>query len=145
MIVKFGYGFIFLGLGFLVFFASKFMATDKGMTPLWTFLGAYLVITLGELCLSPIGLSMVTKLSPTRLHGVMMGTWFLASAYGQYGAGAIGAALAKGDGTVENPSNYQKLLQYTDGYETIGYIAVASGLLLIIISPLLRKMMGGVR
>lgn len=145
MIVKFGYGFIFLGLGFLVFFASRFLATDDGMTPLWTFLGAYLVITIGELCLSPIGLSMVTKLSPSRLHGVMMGTWFLASAYGQYGAGAIGAALAKGDGTVENPTNYQKLLQYTDGYETIGYIAVASGIVLIIISPLLRKMMGNVR
>jgi POT family proton-dependent oligopeptide transporter len=111
------------------------------MTPLWTFLAAYLVISIGELCLSPIGLSMITKLSPTRLHGVMMGTWFLASAYGQYGAGLIGATLAKGDKSIENPSNFQKLMQYVDGYEMIGYIALGSGLLLIAISPLLLKIM----
>jgi len=144
MIVKFGFGFIFLGLGFLVFFASKFLSTGNGMTPLWTFIVAYLVVTLGELCLSPIGLSMVTKLSPSRLHGVMMGTWFLASAYGQYGAGLIGAALAKSE-NIENPTNAQKLLQYTSGYESIGYIAVASGVLLILIAPQLKKMMGGVK
>jgi POT family proton-dependent oligopeptide transporter len=145
MIVKFGYGFIFLGLGFLVFYSSKFFATPNGMTPIWTFIFAYLVVTIGELCLSPIGLSMVTKLSPARLHGVMMGTWFLASAYGQYGAGLIGATLAKGDSTIENPTNYQKLMQYTGGYESIGYIALVSGVILILISPQLKKMMGGVR
>jgi len=145
MIVKFGYGFIFLGLGFLIFFSSKFFATGNGMTPLWTFIFAYLIVTIGELCLSPIGLSMVTKLSPTRLHGVMMGTWFLASAYGQYGAGLIGEALAKGDSTIENATNSQKLLQYTSGYESIGYIALISGVILIIISPILKKMMGGIK
>jgi len=145
MIVKFGYGFLFLGLGFLIFYSSKLFSTIGGMTPLWTFVIAYLVVTLGELCLSPIGLSMVTKLSPVRLHGVMMGTWFLASAYGQYGAGLIGAALAKGDSTIENPSNYQKLMQYTSGYQSIGFIALISGLVLILISPQLKKMMGGVK
>lgn len=145
MINKFGFGFIFLGIGFLVFFASKFFATQDGLTPLSIFMVAYLVVTMGELFLSPIGLSMVTKLSPQRLHGVMMGTWFLASAYGQYGAGLIGAALAKGDSSVENPTNLQKLAQYTNGYESIGYIAIGSGILLIIISPLIRKMMGGVK
>ncbi len=145
MIVKFGYGFIFLGLGFLVFYFSKFFATTEGFTPLWMFVFAYLIITVGELCLSPIGLSMITKLSPTRLHGVMMGTWFLASAYGQYGAGLIGATLAKGDVTIENPSNYQKLLQYTNGYESIGYIALIAGLVMILISPALKKMMGGIK
>lgn len=145
MIVKFGYGFVFLGLGFLVFFASRFFAGEDGLTPLWTFMGAYLVVTIGELCLSPIGLSMITKLSPQRLHGVMMGTWFLASAYGQYGAGLIGAALAQGDRSIENPTNFQKMLQYTSGYESIGYIAIVSGILLIVMSPWLRKMMGGVK
>lgn len=143
MVVKFGYGFIFLGIGFLVFYASKFFANGDGMTPLWMFLVAYLIISVGELCLSPIGLSMVTKLSPTRLHGVMMGTWFLASAYGQYGAGLIGVALAKGDSSIENPSNMQKLIQYAAGYETIGYIAIVSGIVLIAISPLLVKIMSG--
>lgn len=144
-IVKFGLGFLILGLGFLVFYWSKFLATPNGLTPLWTFIFAYLVISVGELCLSPIGLSMITKLSPKRLTGMMMGTWFLASAYGQYGAGLIGAALAKGGGSSENLSNFEKLTQYTNGYESIGYIAVAAGLLLIVISPLLKKLMQEVK
>lgn len=143
-IVKFGLGFVFLGLGFLVFFSSRFFASTDGLSPLWMFLFAYLVITIGELCLSPIGLSMVTKLAPVRLHGAMMGTWFLASAYGQYGAGLIGAALAKGDESIENPDNFQKLLQYTSGYESIGYIAIGAGIVLLLIAPFLRKMMGNV-
>lgn len=140
-VVKFGLGFVFLGLGFLVFFASKFFATPTGLTPLWMFVGAYLVITLGELCLSPIGLSMITKLTPGRLHGVMMGTWFLASAYGQYGAGLIGSALAKVDTSIENPTNVDKLIQYTNGYASIGYVAVGAGIVLLLISPLLKKLM----
>jgi proton-dependent oligopeptide transporter, POT family len=137
---KFGFGFIFLGIGFLVFFASKFLADANGLSPLWTFFFAYFVITLGELCLSPIGLSMVTTLSPKRLHGVMMGTWFLASAYGQYGAGLIGAALSSSD-EISNPTNFQKLEIYTSGYETIGYISIVAGVLLIAFSGKLRKLM----
>ncbi|MFY8182159.1 MAG: peptide MFS transporter [Flavobacterium sp.] len=144
-IVKFGLGFLILGLGFLVFYWSKFIASPNGLTPLWTFLFAYLVISVGELCLSPIGLSMITKLSPKRLTGMMMGTWFLASAYGQYGAGLIGAALAKSSSTGENLTNAQKLIQYTDGYQSIGYIAIGAGLLLILISPLLKKLMQEVK
>lgn len=144
-VVKFGLGFVFLGLGFYVFFMSKFSSDADGLTPLWMFCFAYLVVTLGELCLSPIGLSMVTKLSPKRLYGVMMGTWFLASAYGQYGAGLIGAALAKGEDTGENLTNIQKLEQYTSGYEMIAYISIGSGILLILISPLIRKLMQEVK
>ncbi len=145
LIVKFGLGFVFLGLGFIVFFLSRLFANEAGLTPLWMFVLAYFVMTIGELCLSPIGLSMVTKLSPPRLHGVMMGSWFLASAYGQYGAGLIGAALAQnGNGSVES-SNFQKLISYTDGYQKIGIIAIAAGLLLILISPIMKRMMAGVK
>ena len=144
-VVKFGMGFIFLGLGFLVFFASKFFATPNGLTPLSMFVGAYLVLTIGELCLSPIGLSMITRLTPVRLHGMMMGTWFLASAYGQYGAGLIGSALAKVDTSITNPTNLDKLEQYTGGYKTIGMIALGAGMVLILISPVLKKLMTGSR
>jgi POT family proton-dependent oligopeptide transporter len=144
-VVKFGLGFLFLGLGFLLFYMSKFSADANGMTPLYLFGLAYLAITLGELCLSPIGLSIMTKLSPKRLYGVMMGTWFLASAFGQYGAGLIGAALATGDGTVENMTNVQKLEQYTSGYQMIGYISLGAGILLIVLSPMIRKLMGTVK
>ncbi len=143
--VKFGLGFLILGLGFLVFAASRFYSDAQGLTPLWIFVFAYLVVSLGELCLSPIGLSMITKLSPRRLTGMMMGTWFLASAYGQYGAGLIGAALASGDGSGKNLTNYEKLIQYTEGYQIIGIISVISGVVLIIISPFFKKMMSGVK
>jgi POT family proton-dependent oligopeptide transporter len=142
-VVKFGLGFVFLGLGFFVFYMSKFIADASGFTPLWSFLFAYFVITIGELCLSPIGLSMVTKLTPSRLHGVMMGTWFLASAYGQYGAGLIGSALAKVDTSIKNPTNLDKLDQYTNGYQSIAYIAIGAGIVLLIISPILKKQMKG--
>ena len=144
-IVKFGFGFIFLGLGFLVFYGTKFLSDSQGYTPLWTFAFAYLVITIGELCLSPIGLSMVTTLSPKRLTGMMMGVWFLASAYGQYGAGLIGAALAEGEGASKNLTNYEKLLQYTEGYGSIGFVALGAGVVLILISPVLRKQMQEVK
>ncbi|MDR2122317.1 MAG: peptide MFS transporter [Flavobacteriaceae bacterium] len=140
-IVKFGLGFVFLGLGFLVFYLSRALATSDGFTPLWTFVLAYLVISVGELCLSPIGLSMITQLTPVRLHGMMMGTWFLATAYGQYGAGLIGSMLAKVDTSIENPTNMDKLIQYTDGYQSIAYIAVGAGIVLLIISPFLNRVM----
>lgn len=140
-VVKFGLGFIFLGLGFYLFYFSKFYADAAGFTPLTVFCLAYLVVTIGELCLSPIGLSMVTQLSPKRLYGVMMGTWFLASAFGQYGAGIIGAAMAQSDNTEENLTNVQKLGLYCSGYEMIAYVSVASGIVLILISPLLKKLM----
>lgn len=144
-VVKFGLGFLFMGLGFVVFWLSKFAADEAGLTPLWYFAVAYLFITLGELCLSPIGLSIMTKLSPKRLVGVMMGTWFLASAFGQYGAGLIGAALATGDPTQGDLTNVQKLEQYTGGYAMIGWISLGAGVLLIVISPLVRKLMQEVK
>lgn len=144
-VVKFGLGFFILGLGFLVFAYSRFSADSKGLTPLWIFIFAYLVVSLGELCLSPIGLSMITKLSPKRLTGMMMGTWFLASAYGQYGAGLIGAALASSGSSEKNLTNAEKLMQYTEGYQMIGIISLVSGVVIILISPLLRKQMGGVK
>jgi POT family proton-dependent oligopeptide transporter len=144
-VVKFGLGFIFLGLGFIIFYISKGFANEFGKTPLMFFVLAYLVITIGELCLSPIGLSMITKLSPKRLVGMMMGTWFLASAYGQYGAGIIGAAIATSENSGENLSNIQKLHLYTNGYQLIGIIAVSAGVVLIILSPFIKKLMKEVR
>ena len=140
-VIKFSMGFIFLGLGFLIFYLSRSLATPEGFAPLWSFLFAYLVISVGELCLSPIGLSMVTQLTPKRLHGVMMGTWFLATAYGQYGAGLIGSILAKVDNSIENPTNFDKLIQYTDGYYGIALVAIAAGVILLLLSPVLVKVM----
>jgi POT family proton-dependent oligopeptide transporter len=141
-VVKFGLGFLFLAGAFFVFYSTRFFASDKGIASLDVFTVAYLVITFGELCLSPIGLSIMTKLSPTRLQGVMMGMWFLASAYGQYAAGLFGADLSTGN---ENKSIQQKLITYTDGYKQLAIYALITGIILLLISPIVKKLMQEVK
>ena len=141
-IIKFGLGFILLGLGFYAIFATKFFANAAGVTSLSIFTVALFIITLGEMCLSPIGLSIMTKLSTQKLQGMMMGMWFLASAYGQYVAGLIGANMATAR---EDASNIEKLTTYTSGYKDLGLYAVIAGIVLIVISPLVKKLMHEVR
>ena len=141
-IIKFGLGFIFLGAGYYVLFATRLFADLQGITSLNFFTLALLIITLGELCLSPIGLSIMTKLSTKNLQGMMMGMWFLASAYGQYVAGIIGASLATAK---EGYTNYDELITYTDGYKQLGMYAVIAGVVLILISPFVKKLMQDVK
>lgn len=141
-VVKFGLGFLFLAGAFFVFFYTRFFADASGKTSLDVFTLAYLVITLGELCLSPIGLSLMTKLSPKKLWGVMMGMWFLASAYGQYVAGILGAGMVAPE---ENASLSVKLYSYTEGYKQLAIYALIAGIVLIVIAPLVRKMMQEVK
>ncbi len=141
-VVKFGLGFLFLAAGFYIFYYTRFFADANGITSLNLFTFGWFIITFGELCLSPIGLSIMTKLSPARLSGVMMGMWFLASAYGQYVAGILGAGMASAD---ENASAVTKLESYTSGYWQLAIYALIAGVLLIAISPLVRKLMGDVK
>ena len=141
-VVKFGLGFLFLAAAFYVFYYTKFFADAEGLTSLNIFTLAYLIITFGELCLSPIGLSIMTKLSPKRLSGMMMGMWFLASAYGQYAAGLLGAGMSSPD---ENASLVTKLQGYTDGYYQLAVYALISGVVLIIFTPLIKKLMQEVK
>ena len=141
-VIKFGIGFLFLALAFYVFYATKFFADDSGKTSLDIFTLAYLVLTFGELCLSPIGLSLMTKLSPKKLWGVMMGMWFLGAAYGQYVAGLLGAGMTAPG---ENATNAEKLESYTDGYQQLAIYALVAGITLIVISPLIRKIDAGQR
>lgn len=141
-VVKFGLGFIFLALAFWVFFYSRTFADANGLTSLEIFTFAYFVITFGELCLSPIGLSIMTKLAPKPMQGLMMGMWFLASAYGQYVAGLLGAGMATAD---EHAPLTEKLIAYTDGYKQLAIYALIAGVVLIVISPLVRKLMHEVK
>jgi proton-dependent oligopeptide transporter, POT family len=141
-LIKFGLGFIFLGLGYYVLFATKLFATLAGITSLNFFTLALLVITVGELCLSPIGLSIMTKLSTKNLQGMMMGMWFLASAYGQYVAGIIGAGLSEAK---EGASKLEILLTYTEGYKQLGLYSLIAGIILILISPFVKKLMQEVK
>jgi POT family proton-dependent oligopeptide transporter len=137
-VIKFGIGFLFLAAAFYIFYCTRFFASADGKTSLNIFSIAYLVITFGELCLSPIGISIMTKLSPKRLGGMMMGMWFLASAYGQYAAGLLGADMSSPD---INATLMSKLQLYTDGYKQLAVYALIAGLVMILISPLIRKLM----
>ena len=141
-IVKFGLAFLFLAGGFWVFYYTKFFADANGMTSLDLFTFGWFVITFGELCLSPIGMSIMTKLSPAKLQAVMMGMWFLASAYGQYFAGLLGANIANAS---ENASNVDKLNIYADGYLQLAIYALIAGIILIVISPFVKKLMQEVK
>ena len=135
---KFGFAFLFLGLAFYIFYSLRFYLNSEGMASLWMFTLAYLVISIGELFLSPIGLSLMTKLSPKHLWGVMMGMWFLASAYGQYFAGILGAGMASPD---EKASLATRLDGYTQGYHQLAIYAFITGAIVILASRWLKGLM----
>jgi len=132
--VKFGLGLLLLGAGFLVMAgAAKVVAAGHQAWPTWL-VTTYLVHTFGELCLSPVGLSSVTKLSPRRLVGQMMGIWFLATSLGNLLAGLL-AGEFKAD-TIQ---------QWPDMYLKIVILPAAAGLLLIGFARPLKRLMAGVK
>lgn len=141
-VVKFGLGFLFLSGAFFILYGTRFFANAEGTTSLEVFTSAQLVMTFGELCLSPIGLSIMTKLSPKPLQGVMMGMWFLASAYGQYAAGLLGAGMTSPS---DNATAADKLISYTAGYRQLAIYALIAAVVMIAISRLVRRMMGDVK
>ena len=104
----------------------------------------YFLHTVGELCLSPVGLSMITKLSVARVVGLMMGVWFLSSSVAHIVAGWIAAATATDTvaGVVTNPA--KALETYGSIFGTIGWTGVGVGVFLLLISPLLKKGMAGI-
>ena len=135
---KFGLGLIFNGLAFLLLmFALKGMLDDAGKIPFWTLFMVYVIQSVGELCLSPIGLSMTTKLAPAKLGGLAMGCWFLSIAIGNNLAG-IFAGKVSGEGGMTVQSAHAG---YTFGF----YALVGSGVLLFLIAPLIQKWMHGVK
>ena len=137
-LIKFGIGFLFLSASFYLFYYTKFFANSNGVTSLNLFTFAYLVTTIGELCLGPIGMSIITKLSPKRLFGMMMGLWFLASAFGQLVAGKLGAEMSRSE---PGATLVSKLQSYTDGYYQLAIYALVAGIFLIVSTPLIKKLM----
>ncbi|MEN9699305.1 MAG: hypothetical protein RLZZ301_503 [Bacteroidota bacterium] len=136
---KFGIAFFFLSLAFYIFYALRFNLNSSGTASLWLFLLAYFIISFGELFLSPIGLSLMTKLAPKHLGGIMMGMWFLASSYGQYFAGILGAGMSSPD---EHASLATRLHGYTEGYHQLAIYALITGLVVIVLSKWLNRLMG---
>jgi proton-dependent oligopeptide transporter, POT family len=144
--VKFGLALLQLGLGFYIFVVGASFA-GNGMVSLLVFVLGYLFMTTGELCLSPIGLSAITKLSPPKMVGLMMGVWFLASSYGQYLAGWIGTLMAipGEDATGAKMTPQESLAIYSGVFTKIAIVSAACGILLLVLSPWLKKMMRGVK
>ena len=153
--IKFSVGIVLVGLGFLALVYG--MNSSEGLQTgvIWIVL-IYLLHTLGELCLSPVGLSSVTKLSPQRIVGFMMGMWFFASAAGNYVASLIAKGTA-GDPVLkiaeriyfqvmnlpEDTFTFNQKNGFMDVYTDVGLIAIGCGIFLAIITPLLRKLMHG--
>lgn len=180
---KFAVGLMLLGLGFLVMvwgtafvYPSQIRVPDghgnqtlvwAATVPLVVLLGGYLFHTMGELCLSPIGLSMVTKLSPKPIVAMVMGLWFLSTSLSHHVAGLIAAATGVGGpedetlppgalavraGLITDAERYSEplrasfdqLARYVEVFWPIGWVAIASGVLLLALTPFIKKWQHGV-
>ena len=166
--IKFGLGLVLLGIGFLVFAYAGNAVDEMARTPMSYLILGYFIYTAGELCLSPIGLSKMTELSPKKYLAFVMGVWFCSNFYGHYFAGKIATLTATNEsgetwlqaGWLRNlievvtglqyeaiqglGNGFQQLYAYVSVYALFGYVALAVGILAILISPLIRKLMGDV-
>jgi POT family proton-dependent oligopeptide transporter len=142
--IKFALGILQLGLGFGALWYGAQHADARGMVAMsWLLLG-YLLHTTGELCLSPVGLSMVTKLSPARLVSTVMGAWFLATAFSNYLASMIAALTGVshgGGGGGEIPAPIHTVHIYGGVFGKIAIAAIVSALICFALAPLLTKWM----
>jgi POT family proton-dependent oligopeptide transporter len=143
--VKFGLGILQAGLGFgALVFGAQFPNEAGQVAMIWLVL-AYLLHTTGELCLSPVGLSAVTKLSIGNVVGVSMGTWFLATALSETVATRLGKMAAIDTSAAgETADAATALATYTELFEFLMWFGVGAGVFMIIISPVLRRWMGGI-
>ncbi|RMG60994.1 MAG: peptide MFS transporter [Calditrichaeota bacterium] len=129
--VKFGLGLLQLGVAFLVLaWASTYASETSPVSPMWLVV-TYFLQTTGELCLSPVGLSSVTKLSPRHLTGQMMGIWFMGSALGNLIAGLLAGQFEK--------------LPLPELFGAVALITAGSGLLFLLFSRLIQKMIGDIK
>lgn len=142
--LKFAIGLVLVGLGFLALvFGAKFHGADFRVPLIWLVL-AYWLHSMGELCLSPVGLSAVSKLSIPKLVGMMFGVWLMASAMAQY-VGGIVAQLASTEtvgGKVLNPQ--VSLETYMGVFQTIGIAGIICGGVAVLLWPFLKKGMHGI-
>jgi POT family proton-dependent oligopeptide transporter len=131
---KFGLALMQLGAGFLVLVAG---AATGEMTPVLFIFLIYLLHTTGELCLSPVGLSAMNRLAPANMASLIMGTWFFASATGNFAAGLIASATGSEAASGEGAAKETVL----GVYNQIGWVAIAVGVGVLLVSPLIKKLM----
>ncbi|MFN2288940.1 MAG: peptide MFS transporter [Chromatocurvus sp.] len=142
--VKFALGIAQAGLGFGALVLGAANPNQAGLVSGYWMILAYLLHTTGELCLSPVGLSAVTKLAVPSIAGLMMGAWFLATAYSQH----LAAQLSK-LAVIDTPSGEiadigKALALYTELFSSLLWTGLAVGAILLAVSPILRRMMRGI-
>lgn len=143
--LKFAIGLMLVGLGFLALVFGAQFHDQNFLVPLFWVALAYFLHSMGELCVSPVGLSMITKLSIAKLVGMMMGVWFLSSAMAQYVGGII-AQFASTETVGGEVLNAEVALNTSLGvFQTIGLAGIASGVVLLVLWPILKKGMHGVQ
>src|SRR3989440_3048842 len=125
---KFAFGLLFAGMAFVVITVAASFTGAGRVSPLWLVV-VYFIQTVGEMCLSPVGLSTISKLSPVRMVGLMMGVWFLSISIGSYIAGRTTQLFEKGTPEV-----------LTRAFGIFAGITLAAALLLALLTPLIRKM-----
>jgi POT family proton-dependent oligopeptide transporter len=131
---KFGLGLIFMGLGFIVMFlAATYVVQGQKVLPTWLIL-TYLLHTFGELCLSPVGLSSMTKLAPARFVGQVMGVWFLATAIGNNLAGQFSGRI--------DPNNVPGM---PGVFLYLFWWGAIAGAVMLILTPFIKRLMPGVK
>jgi POT family proton-dependent oligopeptide transporter len=142
--MKFSYGILQLGAGFLITLVGFQFVNESYQVPLLTLVFLYMLHTTGELFLSPIGLSMVTKLAPKNIAGTAMGGWFLSFAMANYLAGAI-ASMTGGHGGGGEMNLEEGLHSYLDTFSTLGFALLGFAVLIAVLNKPLNKLMHGVR
>jgi POT family proton-dependent oligopeptide transporter len=141
--LKFGLALIQVGLGFGLLILGIGGADAQGDVP-WFFLtGLYFIHTTAELCISPVGLSMVTKLAPAEITGMVMGAWFVSIALGNFAAGLF--SKIAGEAQVSAVGGTEALQGYVTAYTPILYLTIGLGIVLSLASPLVNKLMHGVK
>jgi POT family proton-dependent oligopeptide transporter len=140
---KFGLGLLFAGLSFYILSISGMSADDSGRVPFSYLLIMYFLLSVGELFMSPVGLSKITDLSPKRIVAFMMGVWFLSSAYAFQLVGFIGKQLAV-ESSDSNVGGFQSLSIYIDGFDLIAKYAIGAALIILLFSRWINKLMGEV-
>src|SRR5690606_11505716 len=134
---KFGLAMVQLGAGFLVLVFGAQMVGMENMTPVIFIFLIYLLHTTGELCLSPVGLSAMNRLAPAHMASLIMGTWFFASATGNFAAGLIAAATGAEEAVGAGAAKETVLGVYT----TVGWVAIGVGVGILAVSPLIKRLM----
>ncbi|SFR39290.1 proton-dependent oligopeptide transporter, POT family [Robiginitalea myxolifaciens] len=140
---KFGLGLLFAGISFYILAISDGSANEAGLVPFSYLLLMYFLISVGELFMSPVGLSKMTDLAPKRIIAFIMGVWFLSSAFAFQVVGFIGKQLAI-ESTDANIGGFDTLTVYTDGFMLIAKYALGAGIIVLIASPLIKRLMGKV-